>query len=183
MTRHMLLSNLGVNTAQLTHDISQLPDVDTSSQPARRRKKTNLRLPPMRDIGPSYPVGNQDVGAWGRNWHETIILSGIEYQRQRVSSDAQFAAQDKLTRTQTVKNFQEQFQARMLANWEAEKARVLQEELGVTDDEMARVMNPARAASALGKSTLSGSVRRVSLSTRHFRHRSRVISFPWRRPR
>ena len=29
-------------------------------------------------------MADTDVGAWGRNWHEMIILSGIELQRQRV---------------------------------------------------------------------------------------------------
>jgi hypothetical protein len=28
-----------------------------------------------------------DLGAWGRNWHEMVILSGIEMQRQKVSRD------------------------------------------------------------------------------------------------
>ena len=35
-------------------------------------------------MGPGYALGETDVAAWGRNYHEMIILSGIEVQRQRV---------------------------------------------------------------------------------------------------
>ena len=36
-------------------------------------------------MGGAYGTNDGDVKAWGRNWHETVILSGIEMQRQRVS--------------------------------------------------------------------------------------------------
>jgi nuclear pore complex protein Nup93 len=36
-------------------------------------------------MGPSYASTDGDIGAWGRNWHEMVILSGIEVQRQKVS--------------------------------------------------------------------------------------------------
>jgi hypothetical protein len=36
-------------------------------------------------VGGAYGTNDGDVKAWGRNWHETVILSGIEMQRQRVS--------------------------------------------------------------------------------------------------
>jgi nuclear pore complex protein Nup93 len=80
---HILLSNLGINTSQLTHEIAQLPTTTAgeASRPGRRRK----RLAPLGDLGPAYAVGDADVGAWGRNWHEMVILSGIEVQRQKVS--------------------------------------------------------------------------------------------------
>lgn len=63
----------------------------------------------------------------------------------------------------------------MLDNWEAEKARVLQDELGVTDDELARLAGSLSgsgsgiaggsgglAGSTLGRSALGASTRRVS---------------------
>ncbi|CAD6583189.1 MAG: hypothetical protein TREMPRED_003480 [Tremellales sp. Tagirdzhanova-0007] len=134
---HTLLSNLGINTSQLSHTISSLPTADQAraARPRRRRlAPTVSRLEPLGDIGPSYAMGDKDVGAWGRNWHEMIILSGIELQRQR-----------------TVKSFQQQFQQRILSNWEAEKARILQDELGVTDDELAKVAGTSM--SGLGKTT------------------------------
>jgi len=81
--RHILLSNLGINTSQLTHEIAQLPTAGETSRPSRRRK----RLAPLGDLGPAYAVGDADVGAWGRNWHEMVILSGIEVQRQKVGPD------------------------------------------------------------------------------------------------
>ena len=83
LRRHTLLSNLGINTSQLSHDILQLPDADPSDRPRRRRKGAH-RPAPLSDI--SQARGGEDVSSWGRNWHETIILSGIEYQRQKVSS-------------------------------------------------------------------------------------------------
>lgn len=61
---------------------------------------------------------------------------------------------------QTVKAFNQQFQARMLDSWESEKARIMQEELGVTDDEMFKLAT----AGSLGKSALGSSTRRVSFS-------------------
>jgi hypothetical protein len=36
------------------------------------------------EVGGAYGTNEGDVKAWGRNWHETVILSGIEMQRQRV---------------------------------------------------------------------------------------------------
>lgn len=64
---------------------------------------------------------------------------------------------------QTVKAFNQQFQQRMLDNWEAEKARVLQDELGVADDEIARLAGVSRSGgSGLGRSLgASSSARRV----------------------
>lgn len=54
----------------------------------------------------------------------------------------------------------------MLQNWENEKARVLQDELGVTDDEIARIagMSSGLGSSSGGKSSLGASTRRVSFS-------------------
>lgn len=91
--------------------------------------------------------GGEDINTWGRNYHEMIILSGIETQRAKA-----------------VKEFQTQFQQRMLQNWEVEKARILQDELGVTDDEISRfgAGSGSLASSNLGKSGLGASTRRVS---------------------
>ncbi|BEJ15888.1 hypothetical protein CspHIS471_0504930 [Cutaneotrichosporon sp. HIS471] len=144
---HTLLSNLGVNTSRISHEIAQL----ATAEPSRpKRRKQGGRLAPLGDLGPAYAVGDTDVGAWGRNWHEMVILSGIEVQRQK-----------------TVKGFQEQFQARMLSSWETEKNRVLQDELGVTDDELARATSGAPSSvgtSTLGRSRLSASTRRFPLA-------------------
>lgn len=69
--------------------------------------------------------------------------------------------------TQTVNSFQKQFQQRILQNWQLEKARVLQDELGVTDDELAGIVDAARlAASTSGNSTLGRSA--LGASTRRF---------------
>jgi nuclear pore complex protein Nup93 len=62
---------------------------------------------------------------------------------------------------QTVKNFNDQFQQRLLDNWEADKARILQDELGVTDDEITRLSSTGLGSSTLTRSTLGGSVRKV----------------------
>jgi hypothetical protein len=61
----------------------------------------------------------------------------------------------------------------MLDNWEAEKARILQDELGVTDDELARLAGSLNgsgsgsggglAGSTLGRSALGASTRRVNI--------------------
>ncbi|WWC86091.1 uncharacterized protein L201_000962 [Kwoniella dendrophila CBS 6074] len=148
-----LLSNLGVNTSQLTHNISQLPNnAEPSTRPRRRRQPPQQsRLEPLGDIGPSYGIGDSDIGAWGRNWHEMVILGGIEVQRQR-----------------TINSFQKQFQQRILQNWELEKARVLQDELGVTDEEIAGIVgsssNGGLSGSALGKSALGSSTRRFPMA-------------------
>jgi len=79
------LSNFGVNTSQLVHDINKLP----SSEPPKSRRKRHVaqasRVAPA-EVGGAYGTNDGDVKAWGRNWHETVILSGIEMQRQRVSS-------------------------------------------------------------------------------------------------
>lgn len=81
---HSLLTNLGVNTSQLNHSISHFaPPAD--SRPKRRKARLPRVVPDADELGPGPSGGAMDVGAWGRNWHETIILSGIEYQRQRVS--------------------------------------------------------------------------------------------------
>ncbi len=85
---HTLLSNLGINTSHLSHTISNLP-TDQSQTPKFRRRRhapSTSRLAPLGDMGPSYAMRDTDVEAWGRNWHEMIILSGIEMQRQRVRS-------------------------------------------------------------------------------------------------
>ncbi|WVQ97122.1 hypothetical protein IAU59_004232 [Kwoniella sp. CBS 9459] len=150
-----LLSNLGVNTSQLTHNIAQLPSAEPSARPRRRRhhvqQKQQDRLEPLGDIGPPYAVGDADIGAWGRNWHEMVILGGIEAQRQK-----------------TINSFQKQFQQRILQNWEIEKARVLQDELGVTDDELAGLVGSngasGLASSTLGRSALGGSTRRFPMA-------------------
>jgi nuclear pore complex protein Nup93 len=82
----------------------------------------------------------------------------------------------KLT-TQTVKAFQNHFQQRILSSWEHDKARVLQEELGVTDDELARFSSSvsastgngassSRLGASLGPSALGAS--RLGASTRRF---------------
>ncbi|ORX34270.1 Nup93/Nic96-domain-containing protein [Kockovaella imperatae] len=150
-----LLSSLGVNTTQLSHDISQLPHAEpsnTSAAPKRRRRPAAAGLHHVGEPSGSGVNDGQDVGSWGRNWHETIILSGIEYQRQK-----------------TIQHFQDQFQARMLANWEAEKARVLQEELGVTDDDLSKLTSStgkgALGSSVLGRSALGTSTRRFPMAS------------------
>jgi hypothetical protein len=83
-SRQALLSNFGVNTSQLVHDINKLP----SSEPPKSRRKRHVaqasRVAPA-EVGGAYGTNDGDVKAWGRNWHETVILSGIEMQRQRVS--------------------------------------------------------------------------------------------------
>ncbi|WRT63978.1 uncharacterized protein IL334_000905 [Kwoniella shivajii] len=146
-----LLSNLGVNTSQLTHNISQLPNAaEPSARPRRRRQPPQQsRLEPLGDMGPSYAIGDGDIGAWGRNWHEMVILGGIEVQRQR-----------------TINSFQKQFQQRILQNWELEKARVLQDELGVTDEEIAGITGSANGltGSTLGRSALGASTRRFPMA-------------------
>jgi len=50
----------------------------------------------------------------------------------------------------------------MLESWETEKAKALQDELGATDDEIARIAG----GSGLGTSTLSKSLLGASTSTR-----------------
>jgi nuclear pore complex protein Nup93 len=84
MNRQALLANFGVNTSQLTHDVSKLP----STEPPKSRRKRHVdqasRVAPA-EVGGAYGTNDGDVKAWGRNWHETVILSGIEMQRQRVS--------------------------------------------------------------------------------------------------
>jgi nuclear pore complex protein Nup93 len=84
INRQALLSNFGVNTSQLVHDINKLP----SSEPPKSRRKRHVaqasRVAPA-EVGGAYGTNDGDVKAWGRNWHETVILSGIEMQRQRVS--------------------------------------------------------------------------------------------------
>ncbi|ORY20676.1 Nup93/Nic96-domain-containing protein [Naematelia encephala] len=140
-----LLSNLGVNTSQLAHAVP-------SSTPRRRRRHAVEQY----GAGPST-AGQEDMSVWGRNWHETIILSGIELQRQK-----------------TVKSFEKQFQARMLQNWENEKKRVLQEELGVTEEEVNRGNDLSKLStflgdSVLGKSSLGASTRRFPLASSTFK--------------
>lgn len=83
ISRQALLSNLGVNTSQLAHSISHLSG-DQPGRPKRRRARP-VKLDPSLEAGPSFAGGEGDVGAWARNWHEMIILSGIERQRERVS--------------------------------------------------------------------------------------------------
>lgn len=65
-----------------------------------------------------------------------------------------------------MKAFNEQFQQRMLANWELEKSRILQDELGVTEEEVASLAASASkaglGASSLRQSSLGQSTRRVS---------------------
>nr|XP_031861265.1 uncharacterized protein CI109_003235 [Kwoniella shandongensis]KAA5528337.1 hypothetical protein CI109_003235 [Kwoniella shandongensis] len=147
-----LLSNLGVNTSQLTHNIAQLPSAEPSTRPRRRKHvPASSRLEPLGDIGPSYAMSDGDISAWGRNWHEMVILSGIEVQRQR-----------------TINSFQKQFQQRILQNWEVEKAKILQDELGVTDDELAGIVGSAGSSglgsSNLGRSALGASTRRFPMA-------------------
>ena len=48
----------------------------------------------------------------------------------------------------------------MLDNWEADKARIMQDELGVTDEEV-RSATSGLGQSTLGRSQLGGSVRKV----------------------
>ncbi|WVR05746.1 hypothetical protein IAU60_002771 [Kwoniella sp. DSM 27419] len=145
-----LLSNLGVNTSQLTHNISQLPNAERSAKPRRRRQPAQNRSEVPSDVGAAYATSEGDIGTWGRNWHEMVILGGIEVQRQR-----------------TINSFQKQFQQRILQNWEVEKARVLQEELGVTDDELAGIVGSngsGLAGSTLGRSALGSSTRRFPMA-------------------
>ncbi|KAK4687416.1 nuclear pore complex protein Nup93, partial [Tremellales sp. Uapishka_1] len=153
---HTLLSNLGINTSHLSHSISSLqPQAQASSlsapasRPSRRRRPPPAsRLEPLGDLGPSYGLSDGDVGAWGRNWHEMVILSGIEVQRQR-----------------TIKSFQAQFQSRILQNWEDDKSRILQDELGVTDDELSRLAGGGSSSEGvLGKSRLGASTRRFPMA-------------------
>lgn len=113
------------------------------------------------------PTGEGDIASWGRNFHEMVILSGIEAQRQKVCPTCAIyntCLLDTADR-QTVKAFEEQFQQRMLSMWESEKARVLQDELGVTDDvDSARFAGQASVLgqSSLGRSSLGASTRKVS---------------------
>ncbi|KIS01485.1 nuclear pore complex protein Nup93 [Cryptococcus deuterogattii 2001/935-1] len=147
-----LLSNLGVNTSQLAHSISQLPSEPTAPRPRRRRaaQVQAQAAEQVPELGRGFVAAEGDIGTWGRNWHEMVILSGIEMQRQRI-----------------INSFQKQFQQRILQNWQLEKARVLQDELGVTDDELAGIVDAARlASSALGSSSLGRSV--LGASTRRF---------------
>lgn len=71
--------------------------------------------------------------------------------------------------TQIINSFQKQFQQRILQNWQLEKARVLQDELGVTDDELAgivvasRLASSALGSSSLGRSALGASARRFPM--------------------
>lgn len=37
------------------------------------------------ELGRGFVAAEGDIGTWGRNWHEMVILSGIEMQRQRAS--------------------------------------------------------------------------------------------------
>lgn len=114
---------------------------------------------------------------WGRNWHEMVILSGIEAQRQKVgfNTTSSWPPRAPLSQEvchkhiadpmQTIKAFENQYQQRMLQSWEEEKARILQDELGVTDDEISRLAgtsNGLLGQSGLGKSGLGSSTRRVS---------------------
>ena len=73
----------------------------------------------------------------------------------------------------------------MLANWEAEKARVLQEELGVTDDELSKITaNGGLGSSVLGRSALGSSTRRVSWRIYLMGGRELTCpSSPWHRAR
>ncbi|WVO19809.1 uncharacterized protein IAS62_001099 [Cryptococcus decagattii] len=147
-----LLSNLGVNTSQLAHSISQLPSEPAAPRP-RRRRAVQVQVQAAEqvpELGRGFVAAEGDIGTWGRNWHEMVILSGIEMQRQRI-----------------INSFQKQFQQRILQNWQLEKARVLQDELGVTDDELAGIVDAARlASSALGSSSLGRSA--LGASTRRF---------------
>ncbi|ODN84353.1 hypothetical protein L202_00321 [Cryptococcus amylolentus CBS 6039] len=147
-----LLSTLGVNTSQLTHSIAQLPSgITTTAGRPRRRRAQAQKVEAIPEA--AYASNDGDIGTWGRNWHEMVILSGIELQRQR-----------------TVNSFQKQFQQRIHQNWQLEKTRVLQDELGVTDDELANIVDAARTASStlggstLGRSTLGASTRRFPMS-------------------
>ena len=81
--RLQLLSSIGVNASQINQSINNLPSVENGAKRRRGRGRAG-RTDALPDIGPSYAAGEGDVASWGRNWHETIILSGIEYQRQRV---------------------------------------------------------------------------------------------------
>nr|KIR48858.1 nuclear pore complex protein Nup93 [Cryptococcus bacillisporus CA1280] len=147
-----LLSNLGVNTSQLAHSISQLPSEPAAPRPRRRRaaQVQAQAVEQVPELGRGFVAAEGDIGTWGRNWHEMVILSGIEMQRQRI-----------------INSFQKQFQQRILQNWQLEKARVLQDELGVTDDELAGIVDAARlASSALGSSSLGRSA--LGASTRRF---------------
>ncbi|KJE04129.1 nuclear pore complex protein Nup93 [Cryptococcus gattii NT-10] len=147
-----LLSNLGVNTSQLAHSISQLPSEPAAPRPRRRRaaQVQAQAAEQVPELGRGFVAAEGDIGTWGRNWHEMVILSGIEMQRQRI-----------------INSFQKQFQQRILQNWQLEKARVLQDELGVTDDELAGIVDAARlASSALGSSSLGRSA--LGASTRRF---------------
>lgn len=65
-----------------------------------------------------------------------------------------------------MKAFQQQFQQRILQNWEAEKARILQDELGVTDEELSRLSASVTGSSGLGSSRLGKSS--LGASTRRF---------------
>nr|KIR87295.1 nuclear pore complex protein Nup93 [Cryptococcus tetragattii IND107] len=147
-----LLSNLGVNTSQLAHSISQLPSEAAAPRPRRRRaaQVQAQAAEQVPELGRGFVAAEGDIGTWGRNWHEMVILSGIEMQRQRI-----------------INSFQKQFQQRILQNWQLEKARVLQDELGVTDDELAGIVDASRlASSALGSSSLGRSA--LGASARRF---------------
>nr|ODN86462.1 nuclear pore complex protein Nup93 [Cryptococcus depauperatus CBS 7841] len=146
-----LLSNLGVNTSQLTHSISQLPFESSVTRP-RKRRLAQSRAESQPDLA-QYPPAEGDIASWGRNWHEMVILGGIELQRQKI-----------------INSFQNQFQNRIFQNWQLEKARILQEELCVTDEELSSIADAARTAanglsgSALGQSAFGSSVRRFPMA-------------------
>lgn len=85
--RFNLLSNLGVNTSQLAHSISQLPSEAAAPRPRRRRaaQVQAQAAEQVPELGRGFVAAEGDIGTWGRNWHEMVILSGIEMQRQRAS--------------------------------------------------------------------------------------------------
>lgn len=82
-----LLSELGVQTAGLNHSIGQMTGAEAEGAgaegSARRRRRRPVGPGRQADRLGEVPMEG-DVGTWGRNYHETIILAGIELQRQRV---------------------------------------------------------------------------------------------------
>jgi hypothetical protein len=89
---HTLLSSLGVNTSQLNHSIAQLPSDAQGDAPRNKRRRRPVAgggsaaagAAPAGHSTAGYGTSESDMHAWGRNWHEMVILGGIEAQRQKV---------------------------------------------------------------------------------------------------
>ena len=84
---HILLARFGVNTNSTAQRIEDLSgsQAGPSAEPERPRRR---RRAPEAYGGQSHAItraAEGDIGAWGRSWHEMVILEGIETQRRNVS--------------------------------------------------------------------------------------------------